>query len=102
MDTITISTPAFVAWINGAQQIINNHYAKDLQPLVAPILTIEPGRKYLRIINKGSVYAFINTENGDVLKAASWKVPAKHARGNIFDANNGLSGLGPYGPAYLR
>jgi hypothetical protein len=59
-----------------------------------------------------SIYCFVASEDcytkflghvkcGDVLKAASYKKPAKHARGNIFDDDNGLKNVGPYGPAYL-
>ena len=35
---------------------------------------------------------------GDLLKAATWKAPAKHARGNIID---GTARYGVYGPEYL-
>lgn len=48
------------------------------------------------------VHSFIDLHNGDILKPASWKAPAKHARGNILDADGGLKLIGPYGPAYLR
>ena len=48
-----------------------------------------------------SAWAFIDSTNGDVLKPASWKAPAKHARGNIF-AENPVANVSPYGPAYLR
>lgn len=34
-----------------------------------------------------SVYCFIDLSNGDILKAAGWKAPAKGARGNIFNDN---------------
>lgn len=37
---------------------------------------------------------------GDVLKAASFKKPAKHARGNIFD-DSAMEWMGVFGPAYL-
>jgi len=36
---------------------------------------------------------------GDIFKAASYKKPAKHARGNIW---TDLSGVRPYGMEYLR
>ena len=62
--------------------------------------TIARGRKYAKIVNGGSVYCFVDRTNGDILKAASWKAPAKHARGNIYDADP-LKGVGPYGAAYL-
>lgn len=63
---------------------------------------IQIGKRYARIVREGSVHCFVDLTNGDVLKAASWSKPAKHARGNIFDESNGLKLMGQYGPAYLR
>lgn len=64
------------------------------------------GRRYARIVSYNGVqrhaYGFVNLENGDVLKSASWKTPAKHARGNIFNDDNGAGAIGPYGVNYLR
>jgi hypothetical protein len=37
-------------------------------------------------------------KKGDLLKAATWKAPAKHARGNIID---GTARYSTYGPEYL-
>jgi hypothetical protein len=65
-----------------------------------------------------SVFCFVAAEEtttkglglvsvGDVLKAAGYKKPAKHARGNIFDDHNGLRGrsgqreMAWTGPEYL-
>lgn len=59
------------------------------------------------------IYAFIALEDfstkelgqvkaGDVMKPASYKKPAKHARGNVFDAEGGLGTANQYGPGYLR
>ena len=68
-------------------------------------LTIDPnGKKYLRIVRttygNRSVHCFIEKSTGFVLMAASWKAPAKHPRGNIFDI--GQEGVGEYGANYLR
>ena len=60
------------------------------------------GRKYIKIIRGRSVHCFVDKTNGDVLMAASYKSPAKHPRGNLFDESNGLKYMGEYGPAYLR
>lgn len=69
------------------------------------------GTKYAKIVTVhpksvgGSAYCFIDLTNGNILKAASWKTPAKHARGNIRvgSAENWWYGaLGAYGAAYLR
>ena len=56
-------------------------------------LSFSIGKKYIKIISRGSVYAFIvNTDNdekfrrGDVLMPAGWKTPARNSpRGNILD-----------------
>lgn len=67
---------------------------------------VEFGRKYARVYTvdsrgaKGGVYCFVDRKTGDILKAASWKAPAKHARGNIYAADP-LKGVGQYGAAYL-
>lgn len=65
--------------------------------------TYTVGKKYIRVVeNGGSAFLFVDRTTGDVLKPASWKAPAKHARGNIFDQTKGLGQIGMYGPAYLR
>jgi hypothetical protein len=38
---------------------------------------------------------------GDIHKPASYKIPAKHARGNIYNKET-WDCVGPYGIAYLR
>jgi len=54
-------------------------------------LKIVETQLYYKVIKDGSVHSFIVKEDsskfkkGDILKAASWKVPAKNqARGNLF------------------
>lgn len=54
-------------------------------------LRYEIGKKYIKVIDRNSVHSFIvmNDEGkfkrGDILKAASWRTPARNfARGNIF------------------
>lgn len=52
--------------------------------------------------NLHGAHCFVDFSTGDILKAASWQAPAKHARGNIFDEHNGLKDMTPYGPKSLR
>ncbi len=65
------------------------------------------GRKYAKITShdstgmNGGVWGFVNIENGDLLKAASFYAPAKHARGNIETAAYGKNYVWT-GPNYLR
>ena len=60
-------------------------------------ITIKTGRKFIKIIRDNSVWGFVAIDDGmhkgvpivrgDVLKAAGWRAPARHTRGNIFDDN---------------
>ena len=72
-------------------------------------INIKTGKKYTKIICKGSVWGFIANGDGilkgipyfkgDVFKAAGWAAPAKHVRGSIFDTNTDWFGW--TGPNYL-
>ena len=82
---------------------------------------IEMGRNWARVVvtrerngswTTTSVYAFVavkefynktlgRVRTGDIHKAASFKIPAKHARGNIFVAG-WEDNLTPYGIVYLK
>ena len=69
-------------------------------------LVADFGPRYVKIRVIGpannAVWAFIDRTNGDIFKPASFRTPAKGARGNIFDEAKGMSQMGPYGPAYIR
>lgn len=72
---------------------------------------LDGGTKFLRItIPRQGVYCFVATEDGqskelgsykegDIFKAASWKAPAKHVRGNIY---TDLSKCRHYGMEYIK
>lgn len=106
MENFNERLEAFVAGVTAIRtaHMIKNGYESFFIPAVAYTV----GKKYIRVheMDKNgqptSVYCFIDTTNGDVLKAAGWKTPAKHARGNIFDEHNGLARCNSYGPEYLR
>lgn len=97
------------SWLAAMQKMVTEYQEKNF-PTVAktnpPKLEATPGTRYIRIVKKDvsstSAFAFIDKTNGDVLKPDGWKTPAKHPRGNLFDPDNGLKHMGPYGPAYLR
>lgn len=99
------TTPEFVKFVEGCQALITENFEKNFKLLDIPTLEVNNGRRYFRIEqvdSQRSVFAFIDRTNGDVLKAAGWKAPAKHARGNIFDDFGGLKTVTAYGPAYLK
>jgi hypothetical protein len=81
-----------------------NYSYREYRPL-----TYIKGSKYVKIIDEGSVWAFVSMKDGkvghsyvkegDLLKAATYSSPAPTARGNIFD---GTDRWNYYGPNYLR
>lgn len=87
-------------FMEGAQAKVSANMAQ-YPNLSVPELTATKGRRYIRVVKESSVYCFVDKTNGDVLKAAGWKAPAKHARGNIFNEDNGVDAVGPYGANYL-
>jgi hypothetical protein len=103
---------AVVKYIETVQEKVNAYYASSLNNLVPSLIQVDGGRKYIKISTTSdggqgqkSVHSFIATEDdlkknlkvGDILMAASWKAPAKHARGNIFGKINLTStGSVPY------
>ena len=104
--------PAFASWFEKAKTMLDNHYDTNYPDFrengLAETLGFKKGRKYIKIFTTKdgktprSAWAFVDTTNGDILKAASWAAPAKGARGNIFDENNGMGRVDAYGPHYNR
>lgn len=83
------------------------HYAAHYTNLTAPTFEVHPGKRYMKIVtcSEGqgrSVHTFVDRTNGNVLKAAGWAAPAKHARGSIFSDKNGMEACSVYGGNYLR
>lgn len=87
-----------------AESISQAYTRAHFPSLSLPTIVVERGQRYARLVRvdgQRSAHCFVDLTNGDVLKAASWKAPAKHARANLNDADGGASGLGPYGAVYL-
>ena len=94
---------AFDKFFDSCEKLIEDHYRNYSWN---EELEWREGRKYRKINivhDKGvRVWAFVNKENGDVLKPAGWKTPAtNHARGNIFDKHGGMQHIKWTGPAYM-
>ena len=76
---------------------INTDYHKGFPSNKDMVLSLVAGSKFVKVVNENSVWGFVAKKDGvhkglpmkagDVLKAASWRAPAKHTRGNIFDKN---------------
>jgi len=95
-----------IAFADALQVKLAEHHVNAKNVGDAPAISVEFGPKYARIVrtdwgDQRSVYGFVEIVTGNLLKAAGWKAPAKHARGNIHNSDP-LVGCGLYGMAYLR
>lgn len=90
---------AFNDWFQAVVKMINQHQSEINQ---YSAIELNEGRRYYKVVVNGAAWAFVDKQNGDILKPASWNAPAKHARGNVFDMHGGLKHVSAYGPAYMR
>lgn len=104
-------------FVTNLQAHINNYYATKFPSLTPDKVEIERGSKFVKVVTRrasggGSVHCFIvvkggttkilgTVKPGDILKAASWKQPAKHVRGSIFATNFPGYGVDVHGANYL-
>lgn len=93
-------------FMDAVQEMKTSIFKKSYLPdFCNPIMTVTKGKKNAKIIVSDphtSVFCFIDLSTGNILKAAGWKAPAKHARGNIHTPTHGVEFLGEHGAAYLR
>jgi hypothetical protein len=102
------SNPIVADFIKKVDKERKEYYEKANMPNQYKELVVEVGNKFIRLWQGTSCWGFISRvdgdlkgspiKKGDLLKAATWKAPAKHARGNIID---GTARYGVYGPEYL-
>jgi len=105
----------FNTWLADCQNIVDRYYLNSYGGrLESPQLVAEQLNKRVRIWatrrevireggeDRGSCWAFVDLETGDIFKPATWRAPAKHARGNIFDEGRGLTQISAFGPKYLK
>ena len=99
----------FSSFLDGVRKIYNDYMDLSFPTNPKDVIEYTEGKRYIRVIRKrsadsqyGSAHLFVDKTNGDVLKTASYSSPAKGARGNIFDAHNGLARISAYGAEYNR
>ena len=79
----------------GLKDVIVADYAKFLKEIECSKdkfgIEFEAGSKYVKVVSisgggSRSVHCFVEKANGNILRAASWKSPARNfVRGNVFD-----------------
>lgn len=95
-------TKALAEYMDNVQDHIVKHFEKMEFTFDPDQVILEPkGRRYKKVSLERhgggkSVHSFVEVETGDIFKPASWKAPAKHKRGNIYE-NRGEEALTPIG-----
>ena len=103
------ANPIVKNFIKELNEFRKDYYVKADMPNQWKELTVEIGNKFIRLWDGTGCWGFISRvdgdlkgspiKKGDLLKPATWKAPAKHARGNIID---GTAQWGEYGPSYIK
>lgn len=94
-------------FVSAMQAKIDLHYAKHCYQYD---FVAQEGSRYIKLVTQNrdknirgaSAWGFIDKTNGDILKAASWRAPAKGFRANLSESDLGLSNCGVYGPGNIR
>jgi hypothetical protein len=91
----------YAAWLTRGEADVPAHRLEMIAEFNAG-MSYSVGRKYIKILSKGSVWGFIQIEDdakfraGDILKAASWAMPARNKpRGNVIDGGYKIQWMGP-------
>jgi hypothetical protein len=105
-DTTDILKRSVVQYVDFVEKEVSKYMSNRFPNLSPTTFKIDWGKRYARIVaSQGpsvSAFGFIDLESGDILKAASWKQPAKNARGNVEERNTWARSFGPYGIASLK
>jgi hypothetical protein len=93
-------------FVDFIKSMMQKYYSENFKNITMPEVTIDWGSRYAKIVKSDgvsrSVYGFIDLINGDLLKAAGWKTPARGARGNVLDKNSWKNAITPHGMVYFR
>ena len=106
-----MATTQFEIWLEKVEKERESYWNKNFSYKPYTPLIIQKGKKYIKLTDSinGSVWGFVSMvdgvnkgaviKKGDLLMPASWRTPAKHSRGNIFE---GTDSWNFNGPNYLK
>ena len=114
----SVTAEHIAEFVTNLQRLVDAHHDATGYTRFGGVVQADTGgRKYVRItkatvfkdeegrvvsVSGKHVFCFVDLSTGNVLKAASWKTPAKHPRGSIFGKTPDEWGVTPWGGAYLR
>ena len=87
---------------NGGKEIVPGSYGDTQLKEYDSKTRVDIGRKFIKVVQENSVFAFIVKEDtdkfkkGDILKPAGFNTPAQNgARGNVLTGNYYINWTGP-------
>jgi hypothetical protein len=93
-----MATTKFEIWLEKVNEERKEYWESKFGYKPYEPLTVEKGRKYIKLIDENSVWGFVSMvdgenkgapiKKGDLLMPASYNSPAKHSRGNIFEGTD--------------
>lgn len=96
------SEELFKSFFEGVKAVYDEYMAAHFPRNPREEFKYNEGKRYVKVIRGGSVHLFVDKDNGDILKAASWTAPAKGSRGNLSDEFNGLRRVTAHGTEYNK
>ena len=106
---MSINTKAVEAWVEARNAEFKVQLERTYPNLTYHPITIEVGKKWIKLTKESSTWGFIAISDGihegapvlmgDLMKAANFRKPARWSRGNILA---GTAVYSMYGPAYLK
>ena len=103
-----------------AEAVVREHFARNDYTFAVPNVEIFRARKggnrrYIKLVRTESdpetgekrgqtmVHSFVEIATGSIFKPATFKAPAKHARGCIYTSDHGRESMSPEGHIhYMR
>lgn len=101
---------ALVNFVDKVKDATNKHFTENFNNNWLSDVSIESGRKYARVyimsgidsIDNKRIFAFVDVNTGDIFKPATWRAPAKHARGNVLSDENGMEAVSVGGSPHIK
>ncbi len=84
------------------RELNRKYFAEHYPRSEVPEISSTMGKKWIKVIRETSVYAFIHMQTGEIFFPAGWRAPAKHARGNVYAEDYGMSCCNVSSVAYLK
>lgn len=106
---MSIDLKTVEAWVEARNAEFKVKFERTYSNLTYQPITIEVGKKWIKLNRDSSTWGFIAISDGihegapvlmgDLMKAANFRKPARWSRGNIL---TGTAVCDMYGPAYLK